>query len=135
MNSTSKKTIVLIHAACTGGSLLYRVLTQSLGCLGLNEVGFGKRPATTMFNSWDPECQLWAAGSLSDDQFADIFYSRVQQCESLAKQADKHLLVREHSHTFFFKPDNNSRDYQPPSWIVAKIQSETGQFPACVLLF
>lgn len=133
MNPNPSKTIVLIHAACTGGSLLYRVLTQSLGCLGLNEIGFGKRPAATMFNSWDPECQLWASGKISDEQFANIFYSRIQNCESLAKACDKHLLVREHSHTFFFKPDDIEKNYQPPSWIASKIEQETGQFPFCIL--
>ena len=96
-----KLPVVLGHAACTGGSLIYRILVATFGMQGLSEVGAARVPSLSKYNPWDPQCQLFAQEQISAGQFSKIIFDRIVSCES---QTDRRLLVREHTHSYYFNP-------------------------------
>jgi len=102
-NRDKKTPIVLGHAACTGGSLIYRIIVATFDLLGLNEVGIPRVSAINQFHPGDPEYQLFAQEKISAFDFSEIVFNRVTACE---QRSETRLLVREHSHSFFFNtPD------------------------------
>ena len=96
--------IVLGHAACTGGSLIYRVLLSTFKLRGLNEIGVAPVINPNMYNPWDPEFQLLAQKAITASEFSNILFERIDACNHRVAQQRQRLLLREHTHSFYFNP-------------------------------
>lgn len=94
--------VVLCHAACSGGSLIFRILVTTLDYCGLNEIGVSAPTSRREFNPWDPERQLLLQGLLDPLKFSDVLYDRVENCREMAWREGRRLLLREHTHSFHF---------------------------------
>jgi len=96
--------VVLGHAACTGGSLIYRILTSTFGFSSLSEVGVARVSSQQHYSPWDPELQLFARNDISAKEFGDIIFDRILACQKIATKKQQRVLVREHTHSFYFNP-------------------------------
>lgn len=125
--------ILLCHAACTGGSLIYRLLVSYYGFVGLSEVSHAWLPKSKTYLPIDPEAQLYAQGIFSQEQFAKIFYKRICCCERIVGATGKILLIREHSHQYFFSRQKDHIVMDNVSWINNAYNKERGVSLQCLL--
>lgn len=116
-NTKSTQPVILCHAACTGGSLIYRLLLSAFDFIGVGEVGHVHPPKLKDYLPLDPEAQLYGQGVISSQQFADIFFKRIRQCEKRVTSMGQVLLIREHSHQYFFNIQQKQIDLNSVSWI------------------
>ena len=126
------KPVMLCHAACTGGSLVYRILVSRFNFLGVSEISHAYTPKKKMYSPLDPELQMYTQGILNDEQFADIFFKRVKNCELISKKAHKPLLIREHSHRYYFNP-NRKIGLTSVSWINDTFSREENTQLKCLI--
>ena len=68
MPSSTRTPVVLCHAACTGGSMIYRLLVSTFGFCGISEISHGRRTAFG-FSPVDPEAQLFSIGQIDHSGF------------------------------------------------------------------
>lgn len=108
--------ILLCHAACTGGTLIFRKLCEQFSLWGLSEVSHYSNFAKNLFYPFDPEALMYANGWISEDEFAKSFGERLAKCDAIAQDNGKRLLIREHTHSLFFKP-TGVRQETGFSWI------------------
>ena len=113
--------VVLVHAACTGGSLIYRLMVSNFGLFGLTEIGHGRRTAFG-FSPVDPEAQMFSLGQIDHDEFGKILSERLINADKIARHREQRLLVREHSHNYFFNPDNAEVVPAGPSWVADHLE-------------
>ena len=125
--------VVLGHAACTGGSLIYRVLTTTFGFCSLSEVGVARAPGRTRYNPWDPQYQLFARQEISPLEFSDILFQRICDCENRARKNGTRLLVREHTHSFFFNPLQRELEPKGGSWFADLYRHHRSQVLPCIV--
>jgi hypothetical protein len=111
---------VLSHPACSGGSMIYKLLASQFGFLGVYEVGHLWARASNLFQPFDPEVQLLHQGIISEADFGQSVVDRLLNCWRIAGAQSKRLLIREHTHQFFFDNDGptSSSDH---SWIVKEL--------------
>ena len=115
MSISTPSPVVLGHAACTGGSLIYRVLTSTFGFSSLSEIGVARVPQRR-FSPWDPELQLFARDDISAKEFSEIIFERVLSCQQIATRKQQRVLVREHTHSFYFNPKDPEILREGGSW-------------------
>lgn len=96
--------VILGHAACTGGSLIYRGLLSTFNFVGLNEVGVAPIINPNMYNPWDPHYQLLAQNLLTPLEFGETLFDRVNDCHLRVLNQKRTLLIREHTHSHYFNP-------------------------------
>ncbi len=113
------KAFVLCHAACTGGSLIYRIIMSSYGFWGVSEVSPAWSHPKTAFHPLDPLGQLYSQDLIPPDEFATSFLDRISKCINSADANGKVLLIREHTHGLFFEHRREMQDWVGPSWIAA----------------
>lgn len=116
--------IVLCHPACSGGSLIYRHLAAATGCVSVHEVGHRWLPRVEDFRPLDPESQLACLGRLSPEDFADIYWSRLLNANAIAQRSGSRLLVREHTHQYYF--DNTEPIDSAISWLRQEYEQRLG---------
>ncbi len=124
--------VILCHAACTGGSMIYRLMVSTFGFSGLAEIGHGRR-TTFGFSPLDPEAQMFSLGQIDHQEFGSILAGRLINANKLANQNGKRLLVREHTHSYFFNPDVPEVIPKGPSWIADRFEQEIGDKPHVVV--
>lgn len=124
--------IVLCHAACTGGSLIYRLLILAFGFVGVSELSHAVRISSRDFLPLDPETQLYSQGFITIEEFSNIFFNRICRCNKLVVAAGKTLLIREHSHSYFFNP-MSINNIDNVSWINSKYHQIYGKSLQCLL--
>lgn len=106
--------LLMMHVACSGGSVIYRKLCEKMNLWGVSEVStFAGRPDRN-FSPQDPLFQLKLNGHLTGDEFLEIFDRRLCECAQRAEQQGHHLLIREHTHSLLFQDQIQFRD---GSWI------------------
>lgn len=127
----SKNPIILCHAACTGGSLIYRLIASSFGFIGISEVSHKYNFRSTSFLPFDPEAQLYLQGIIDADEFSDIFFKRVCRCNDIFFKMGKIMLIREHSHSYFFNI-NKPNDIDSVSWIEGRYRKIYKESPWCL---
>lgn len=130
---TSNTPIVLCHPACSGGSWIYTVLCTHFDLIGLSEKSHAFNYPKDVFLPTDPEYSLKLAQIISSEVFGDIFIDRIRNCMRICNSYDKTLLIREHTHSYFFQNDEIAISH--PSWIALRLH-EKYQIPArCILTF
>ncbi|MCI5144163.1 MAG: hypothetical protein D3923_01240 [Candidatus Electrothrix sp. AR3] len=82
----------------------------------------------------DPEAQLYYQNILTAEQFTEIFFKRIIECNKLALQHKRPLLIREHSHSYFFSPHKKDSTVEDNiSWINSTYQKIQGETLPCLL--
>jgi hypothetical protein len=94
--------IILIHAASSGGSMIYKLLQKCFGLQGISEVGHLKKPRSGRFLPLDPIAQLYAENRISSSEMGAVLVRRIHESIAIASHARLRLLIREHSHQYFF---------------------------------
>ena len=107
--------VILCHAACSGGSMIYRLMVSTFGFRGLAEISHGRRIAFG-FSPVDPEAQMFSLGQIDHEEFGKILAKRLINANALASQCGERLLVREHTQNYFFNPDGPDVVPAGPSW-------------------
>lgn len=125
--------ILLCHPACSGGSLIYRHLAAATGCVSVHEVGHRWLPRVEDFRPLDPESQLACLGRLSPEEFADIYWSRLLNANAIAQRSGSRLLVREHTHQYYF--DNAEPIDSAISWLRQEYEQRLGVTPPTVVSY
>ncbi len=123
--------IILCHAACTGGSLIYRLLVSAFSFIGISEVSHVFDFSPRKFMPYDPEWQFYVQNIIENDKFSNIFFDRICHCNDIASTLGKKLLIREHSHSYFFNPILN--ELENISWISSRYQQRYGKSLLCLL--
>ena len=129
------KATILAHPACSGGSLIYRMLSSSFDMVGLSEKSDRFPYSNDAFLPTDPERDLLASGTISKEQYSDIFVDRIENAVLMCAQKNKHILIREHTHSYFFQADGETGEDYGPSWICNRIRVRHGQIPKCIISF
>ena len=124
--------LVLCHAACTGGSMIYRLLVSAFGLVGISEMN-NSRPGPRAFLPLDPEAQLYIQGMISSPDFAGILYKRIHHCIEMAADEGKRLLIREHSHRYFFVPESDDTRLHSVSWLNDEYVQGSGTDLQCLV--
>ena len=132
-NSEPKSPIVLGHAACTGGSLIYRIILTTFGFTGLSEVGLARILSNHQYNPWDPEFQLFANQLMSAQDFCDVIFQRTLNCKKKLDSNGMRLLVREHTHSFYFNPLDDAIVPNGGSWFSDKYREQFGDDLPCLV--
>lgn len=127
------RTIILCHAACTGGSLIFRHLVDAFGLMGISEISHATIPKRDTYLSLDPEAQLFSQGILSSLKFEESFFKRILSCEEIVKNCQKDLLIREHSHRYFFNPLYDIAEFKSVSWIHDSFIKHEKKAPLCIV--
>jgi hypothetical protein len=125
--------VILCHAACSGGSLTYRLLVAAFDLVGISEVSHASIPGIKTYMPLDPEAQLYSQGIISPAPFAEIFSRRLNHCEKIAATMGKNLLVREHSHRYFFYPHHEEFTIDSVSWINDRYKKDKQQDLLCLV--
>ncbi len=133
VESATTLPIVLCHPACSGGSLIYRHLVAATGCVSVHEVGHHWLPRPEDFGPLDPESQLTSMGKLSPEDFAEIYWTRMLNASVIAKRSASRLLVREHTHQYYF--DDSEPTGADISWLRHEYQRRTGAIPPTVVSY
>jgi len=124
--------ILLLHVACSGGSIIFRTLCERFPVWGISEVSpLADRPERP-FYPYDPETLLWMNGHFSQMQFELLFKERLARCWQTTRKKGQSLLVREHTHSLFFQPTGIQLD-AGFSWI-ANHKEDIFEQP-CSILF
>ncbi|MEM7452745.1 MAG: hypothetical protein AAF456_00190 [Planctomycetota bacterium] len=131
--SVSTTPVVLGHAPCTGGSLVFRIVTATFGWYGLSEIGVAKETRTNRYNPWDPEYHLYVRNELSPEQFGEVLFQRIIACEKHVTDSGKRLLVREHTHSFLFEPADESVVPEGGSWFVDMYRKRDNRDVPCIV--
>ena len=131
MSMSENTPIVLCHAACSGGSMIYRLMVSTFGFQGIAEISHGRRGAFA-FSPVDPEAQMFALGQLDHKEFGEVLARRLFNVNKLAIQSGKQLLIREHTHNYFF--NNDCAEVMPtsPSWVADQFGNELSDIPIVV---
>lgn len=127
-NLSRKEPAIICHPACSGGTVIYRELLKRLGMWGVSEVSHACIPQPGEHVWLDPETQLFAQRKLSLAEFSKIFFDRIRSTERLAAQAEQRLLIREHSHRYFFNPLVDGIDLESVSWVVDQYRLNDDRF-------
>jgi len=128
-----KNPIVLCHAACTGGSLIYRLMVLSFGFVGLSELSHKYNYSSTDFLPFDPEVQLYLQGIIDNKKISDIFFERIVRCNNMISELGKTMLIREHSHSYFFREQRIVDDIASISWIAGQYRKIYKDSLQCLL--
>jgi len=131
--TAAQQPIILCHAACTGGSLIYRLLVSAFGFVGISEISHARRPDPKEYLPLDPEAQLLSQGIISPAEFDIIFIQRIYNCDQIVRERGKTLLVREHSHRYFFDPQQDDIAVDSVSWINDAYRKERGESLCCLV--
>jgi hypothetical protein len=125
--------LVLCHPACSGGSMIYRLLVSHFQLIGVSEIShcfpFGK----DKFIPSDPEHALMVNGELGESEFEDIFFDRILNSNNISQNRGKQLLIREHTHTYFFMEQPDKRVPVQPSWIVEQYEKRLDKTIKCIV--
>lgn len=128
-----KNPIVLCHAACTGGSLIYRLIVLSFGFVGLSELSHKYNYSCTDFLPFDPEAQLYLQGIIDKKKFSDTFFERIVKCNNVISESGKTMLIREHSHSYFFSEQTIVDGIASISWIAGQYKKIYKDSLQCLL--
>ena len=112
-----REPIVLCHAACSGGSMIYRMIIANLDLVGVSEVSHRVLFREDPYFPTDPELALLSGGIIADAEFERIFLDRVRHSNEVCRKKKKTLLIREHTHSYFFIDSLGSSVPDNPSWI------------------
>ncbi len=97
-----RQPILLCHPACSGGSLIYKCLVAALDCYGVYEVGHRYVGRERHFRPFDPESHLLADQVDDPALVEELYWNRILSAVDIAAQLRKPLLIREHTHQYFF---------------------------------
>lgn len=102
--------------------MIYRLMVSTFGFSGLAEIGHGRRTAFG-FSPVDPEAQMFSLGDIDHQEFGAILTARLVSANKFANQIDKLLLIREHTHNYFFNPDGPEIVPDGPSWVADQFEN------------
>lgn len=122
-------TVILCHPACTGGSLIYRLIKQTFGFVGVSEVSPSWPSQKRVFNPIDPVAQLFQDGHMDTETFASEFFSRIKTCSAHVTDSGNKLLIREHTHSLYFQIRHELNSWRGPSWVAAQYEKENVHVP------
>jgi hypothetical protein len=125
--------VILCHPACSGGSLIYRIIVSQFEMAGISEVTHCHQLPAETFIPTDPLHSLLVAGVIDQDTFAEIFLTRIQRAIDICKQQNRKLLIREHTHSYFFNPKSENIRPALPSWIGEQLQKRRGEDLKCIV--
>jgi hypothetical protein len=127
--------VLLCHPACSGGSLIYRLLVAGFPVLGVSEIGHALPLPPQGFHPLDPEAQLYARGEMSYAQFGDSLRERIGRCVQIAAARNQRLLLREHTHGYLFAPAAPERIPTTFSWYLDQLSpDQRAEVPSIVSL-
>lgn len=125
--------IILCHVACSGGSMIYRMLIASFGLVGISEISHRVPQGKLVFIPTDPEYALLEGGEILESEFENIFFDRVQHSNEICQKNNKPLLIREHIHSNFFFDSPDSTIPNNPSWIADQYDKRLGKKIKCIV--
>ncbi|MFC1778434.1 sulfotransferase [Pseudomonadota bacterium] len=129
----NQEPIILCHVACSGGSMIYRMLVSNFDLVGISEVSHCYPFEKDRFIPTDPEHALLKVGELSDKEFERVFFDRIQFSNSTCVKNNKSLLIREHTHSYFFLRPAGLPIPDSPSWIAEQYSKRLGQQIKCIV--
>ena len=125
--------VILCHPACSGGSLIYRMIVSQFELSGISEITHCHQLPAEAFTPTDPLHSLLVAGIIDQDAFAEVFLTRIQRAIDICKQQNRKLLIREHTHSYFFNPKSENIRPAQPSWIGEQLQKRYGEEVKCIV--
>ena len=102
-------------------------MVSTFDLCGLCELTHARRPKLTGFFPLDPEAQLFARGEIDFDEFGDIMFGRIESSKRIADRQNKRLLIREHTHGYFFNPHTQDAVPTGPSWAADQFEKRLGE--------
>ena len=96
---------------------------STFGFCGISEISHGRRTAFG-FSPVDPEAQLFSIGQIDHSGFGAILAERLVNTREMAAQSGQRLLVREHTHNYFFNADCPEVVPKGPSWVADQFGSQ-----------
>ena len=134
MNDNSLAPIIINHAACSGGSVIFRTIAKRLQLCGISEISHVLRPpGKVSFYPLDPEYLLYLNAGLDSQEFLEVFSDRVSSCYRRSAAKGHRLLLREHTHSMWFLATSSPPDNSGYSWIVDR-QDELFHVPCPSLI-
>lgn len=125
--------IILCHVACSGGSMIYRMLIANFGLVGISEVSHRVHHGEHLFIPTDPEYALLEGGEIFDTEFENIFFDRIQHCNEICQKNNKPLIIREHTHSNYFFDSPHSAIPNNPSWIAGQYKKRLDKKVKCIV--
>ncbi|QDV14250.1 Sulfotransferase domain protein [Rosistilla oblonga] len=113
-------TVILVHPACSGGSVIFRVLLETFNLMGLNEIGPSQTPSRKVFLPYDPEMQMLQSGAIDRNDFEKLLVERTVNCLQFAATHGRSVLLREHTQSVFFS-ENTERLPESCSWFLDRL--------------
>ncbi len=125
--------VVICHPACSGGSLIFRVLCAQFGLTGISEKSHAFPHGNDVFLPSDPEHALLIDGTLTLEEYGEIYFDRLMNTVAICSRKNQQILLREHTHSYFFTdgflPDHPSH----PSWFVQECLRKGIAPPKCIV--
>lgn len=125
--------IILCHVACSGGSMIYRMILANFNLVGISEISHRFPFKKEAFIPTDPEYALLNGGEITDEEFQRVFFDRVLRSAEICKQKKKILLIREHSQSYFFFNSTESSIPEHPSWIAGQYLQRLNKRIKCIV--
>lgn len=125
--------IIICHPACSGGSLIYRLLVAQFSLAGVSEISHCFPNTATAFFPSDPERSLLASGLIDLAEFGEIVFKRIANCEAICREKGKRLLIREHTHSYFFDECVQQPTTGGPSWIADQFRIVSDRRIKCIV--
>lgn len=113
--------------------MIYRLLVSHFDFIGVSEISHCFPFDKNQFIPLDPEYALKVTGVLDDREFEDIFFNRILNICRIANKKGKQLLIREHTHSYFFMSDSDHPGPGHPSWVAAQFARRQGKKIKCII--
>lgn len=124
---------ILCHPACSGGSLIFRMIISQFDLVGLSEMSHQHDLPPGTFMPTDPEYSLLLSGVITETEYAEIFMRRVVNSIEICQARDLQPLIREHTHSYFFSPTFAQNHPSNPSWIATEYEKKFAKRLKCII--
>ncbi len=129
----NQEPVILCHAACTGGSMIYRIVVSSFDLVGISEVSHRFPFNEGALIPTDPERALLADSVIDEAEYERIFFDRILYSNEVCQKKEKLLMIREHTHSYFFSDSSNTPTLSLPSWIAQQYLERLDKQTKCII--
>jgi hypothetical protein len=109
------------------------MIIANFDLVGISEIGHNHAFPKNAFIPTDPEYALLKTSVINRAQFDDVFWRRIEYCVKRCNQSGKSLLIREHTHSYFFHGSVNTALPKHPSWIADQYLKRKGEKLKCIV--
>lgn len=113
--------------------MIYRMILATFGFAGISEISHCFPFEKGHFVPTDPEFALLVGGQIDEKEFGEIFFRRIQNANEICCKNNKQLLIREHTHSYYFFDSGKLSVPDHPSWIADQYAKRLEKSLKCIV--